>query len=87
MIDQENQLKQVTHRKKCPKTAAKVEKKVTTFGEKIRPGQCQPYTKIFMSDLSLPSAPIYCDIFCLAERVRYMACQLTCDISKKDVHH
>ena len=30
---------------------------------------------------------IYCDIFCPAERVRYMACRLTSDISKKDVHH
>ena len=31
--------------------------------------------------------PIYCDISCPAERVRYMACRLTSDISKKDVHH
>ena len=31
--------------------------------------------------------PIYCDIFCPAERVRYMICRLTSDISKKDVHH
>ena len=31
--------------------------------------------------------PIYCDIFCLAKRVRCVACRLTSDISKKDVHH
>ena len=43
MIDQKNQLKQVTQCKKCEKTTVEVEKKVTTFWEKIRPGQCQPY--------------------------------------------
>ena len=43
MIDQKNQLKQVAQRQKCSKTAVEVEKKVTTFWKKIRPGQCQPY--------------------------------------------
>ena len=43
MIDQKNQLKQVTQCTKCEKSAVEVEKKVTTFWKKIRPGQCQPY--------------------------------------------
>ena len=30
---------------KVLKKAAEVEKKVTTFGENIRPGQCQPYVR------------------------------------------
>ena len=45
-IDQKNQLKQVTQCKKCSKTAAKVSKKVTTFGKNIRPEQCQPYVYV-----------------------------------------
>ena len=43
MIDQKYQSKQMTQRQKCSKTAAEVEKKVTAFGENIRPGQCQPF--------------------------------------------
>ena len=43
MIDQKYQTKQVTQRQKCSKTAVEVEKKVTTFGENIRPGQFDPY--------------------------------------------
>ena len=43
MIDQGNQLKRVTQCKKCSKSAAEVGKRVTTFGENICPGQCQPY--------------------------------------------
>ena len=46
MIDQKNQLKQVTQCTKCEKSAVEVEKKVTTFWKKIRPGQCQPYAHI-----------------------------------------
>ena len=42
-IDQKNQLKQVTQCKKCSKTAAKVSKKVTTFGENIHLEKFQPY--------------------------------------------
>ena len=45
MIDQKNQLKQVTQCTKCEKSAVEVKKKVTTFWKKIRPGQCQPYTR------------------------------------------
>ena len=45
------ELKEVTQCKTCSKTAAKVSKKVTTFGENIRPGQCQPYA--YDSTLSL----------------------------------
>ena len=33
----------MTQRQKCSKTAVEVEKKVTTFGENIRPGQFDPY--------------------------------------------
>ena len=43
MVDQKNQLREVAQCQKYSKTAVKVEKKMTTFGEKIRPGQCQPY--------------------------------------------
>ena len=43
MIDKKYQLKPVTQRQKCSKTADEVEKKVTTFGENIRPGQFDPY--------------------------------------------
>ena len=34
---------------KYSKTADEVEKKVTTFGENIRPGQCQPYEYMAMA--------------------------------------
>ena len=47
MIDQRNQLKQVFQRKIYSKTAAKVEKKVTTFGENIHLEKFQPYEKVF----------------------------------------
>ena len=43
MIDQKNQMREVAECQKYSKTAAEVEKKVTTFGENIRPRQCQPY--------------------------------------------
>ena len=43
IIDQKNQLREVAQCQKYSKTADEVEKKVTTFGENIRPGQCQPY--------------------------------------------
>ena len=46
IIDQKNQLREVAQCQKYSKTAAEVEKKVTTFGENIRPGQCQPYVSI-----------------------------------------
>ena len=46
MIDQKYQTKQVTQRQKCSKTAVEVEKKGTTFGENIRPGQFDPYMEI-----------------------------------------
>ena len=46
MIDQKNQSREVAQCKKYSKTAAEVEKKVTTFGENIRPGQCQPYVSL-----------------------------------------
>ena len=49
MIDQKNQLREVAQCQKYSKTAAEVEKKVTTFGENIRPGQCQPYAKSLFS--------------------------------------
>ena len=43
MIDQRNQLKQVFQRKIYSKTAAKVEKNVTTFGKNIHLEKFQPY--------------------------------------------
>ena len=45
IIDQKNQLREVAQCQKYSKTADEVEKKVTTFAENIRPGQCQPYMK------------------------------------------
>ena len=48
MIDQKNQLREVAQCQKYSKTAAEVEKKVTTFGENIRPGQCQPYDDLII---------------------------------------
>ena len=49
MIDQKNQLRQVTQYKKCPKTAAKVLKKVTTFGKNIHLEKFQPYALSLIS--------------------------------------
>ena len=46
------------------------------------------YIRIFMVLTGASRVhPIYCDIFCPAERVRYMACRLTSDISTKMFHH
>ena len=41
---------------KVYKTAAKVSKKVTTFGENIRPGQSQPYASLSTCASEQPSA-------------------------------
>ena len=43
MIDQKNQLREVAQCQKYSKTAAEVEKKVTTFGENIHLEKFQPY--------------------------------------------
>ena len=40
IIDQKNRLREVAQCQKYSKTADEVGKKVTTFGEIIRPGQC-----------------------------------------------
>ena len=43
MINQGNQLKWMGQCKKAHNQPPKMKKKVTTFGENIRPGQCEPY--------------------------------------------
>ena len=53
MIDQKNQLKEVTQCKKCLKTAAKVLKKLTTFEENIYLEKFQPYVKVLANVLVL----------------------------------
>ena len=47
MIDQKYQSKQVIQCQKYSKKAVEVEKKVTAFGKKIRPGQFQPYANFY----------------------------------------
>ena len=49
------------------------------------PPECIQYIAIHV--LSCRVHPIYCDIFCPAERLRYMTCRLTSDISTKEFHH
>ena len=46
------------------------------------PPECIRYIAIYV--LSCRVHPIYCDVFCPAERLRYMTCRLTSDISTKE---
>ena len=62
MIDQRNQLKQVFQHKIYSKTAAKVKKKVTTFGKNIHLEKFQPYGdwfSIFLSKIDIGGMLFY----------------------------
>ena len=49
------------------------------------PPECIRYIAIYI--LSCRVHSIYCDIFYPAERLRYMTCRLTSDMSTKEFHH
>ena len=49
----------MTQRQKCSKTAVEVEKKVTTFGENIRPGQFDPYAILMYHCMGTEAVSVY----------------------------
>ena len=59
--------------------------KTKVFMVRSEPPECIRYIAIYV--LSCRVHSIYCDIFCPAERLRYMTCRLTSDMSTKEFHY